>query len=227
MTDPHPDPDRLVALALADLEPAEQERLSAHLVGCAACRDIYAEVADGLAQALAATPPIAPPAGFSGRVVAAMGRPAAPPTASARAAGSGRWLSLAAALLIGVLGGIGGTIAATARWDTPAVPAAGHAPVAVSLVTDVGDTVGSVGLARLAGRGYLVLNVTEGRPGATYECVLVAGDGKRTSGGTWTLSDEYGSGNASGSWLVPLQDGAPAAVELVSASEKVWARGRF
>lgn len=225
MTERHPDPDQLTALALADVSFQEQEQLAAHLVVCAACRADYAEISDGLQQALATAPSLAPPAGFSGRVLAAMG--SGQPRAVAPARSRPFWLSVAAAVLIGLLAGVGGTFAVINVWNRPPESAVSHTPVAGQLLTSSGEAVGSAGLALLDGRSYLALNVTVGKPGATYECILVGGDGRRTSGGTWTLSDEYGSGEASGSWLVPVTGEPPASVELVAQSGRVWARGSF
>lgn len=225
MTDWHPDPDQLVELALADLEPPEQERLAAHLAQCPSCRDAYAELSDGLQQALAATPAIAPSAGFSGRVVAAMSEARTP-----RINGRPRprsWLLVAAAAVVGVLGGVGGTVAVLGSAPEQPPPVTSHRPVATDLVTSAGDVVGSAGVTTLSGRSYLLLNITAGRPGATYDCILVAADGTRTNGGRWTLTDEYGSGRASGSWLVPIATDPPASVELVARSGTVWSRAGF
>lgn len=230
MTDQHPDPDQLVALALADLDPVEQEQLTAHLAGCPACRDEYTTISDGLQQALAATPSVAPPAGFSGRVLAAMAQAepdhvasvtTLPPRTRTRTL-----LLVAAAVLIGLLAGVGGTLATTALLNRPG-SAQHQVPVAAQLLTAKSEAIGSVGLTTLNGRSYLLLNVTSGRPGASYECILVGLDGRRTSGGSWALSDEYGTGVASGSWLVPLTGDQPGGVELVAPSGTVWARARF
>jgi len=221
MTEWHPDPDELLALAAAELDASGQERLVSHLASCPACRDDYTALSDGLQQALAATPAIAPPPGFSGRVLAAMaGAPVTPRR-------TGLVLAVAAAILLGLLAGIGGTLGFTAwRGQPSAAPI--EAPVAaVRLLTASGESVGSVGLARRSGQSYLLLNVTDGRPGASYECVLVAADGTRTSGGNWELDSRYGSDTASGAWLVPLDGAPPAGVELVAPSGKVWARGTF
>ena len=229
MTDRHPHPDELVALALAEVGPEAQERLVAHLAGCPACRDDYAECSDGLAQALAAAPAVAPPAGFSGRVLAAMGTTQSVAPLDAVTAPRPRRrtvLLMAAAVLLGLLAGIGGTLATTAWLERPAATDQ-RLPVAAPLLTAKGEAVGSVGLATLNGRSYLLLNVTTGRPGATYECILVGRDGQRTSGGSWTLTQEYGTGSASGAWLVPLSGEPPAGVELVAPSGTVWSQGRF
>lgn len=222
MTDWHPGPDQLAALALAELDQPEQERLLAHLAACPACHATYAEVSDGMQQALVAAPAVAPPAGFSGRVLAAMtagGVESVRPRPRAR-------LLVAAAVLLGLLAGIGGTLAVT--WLAARAPgAANHQPVATQLRTGKGDAVGSAGIATLGGRAYLVLSITSGRPGASYECVLVGTDGRRTSGGTWRLDSEYGSEVGTGSWLVPLSGEPPARVELIAPSGNVWSRGEF
>ncbi len=72
MTEWHPGEDELVALSLLDLEPERREVIADHLVRCAECRGAYLAVNDGIQQTLAAAPSIAPPAGFSGRVLAGM-----------------------------------------------------------------------------------------------------------------------------------------------------------
>lgn len=221
MTEWHPEPDQLVALALADLEPDERGRLVDHLSTCPACQDAYTELSDGLAQALAAAPAVAPPPGFSGRVLAAMA-PAAPRVPTSR----GRLL-VAAAVLLGLLSGIGGTLAVTGGLSRPGSSASSHAPAAIELVTSAGQAVGSAGITTQGGRTFLLLNITSGRPGASYECMLVAQDGTRTSGGKWGLTSEYGSDRASGSWLVPLTGEPPVGVELVAPSGTVWSRGHF
>lgn len=222
MTEWHPEPEEWVALALAQADPADEERLVAHLTSCVGCRDEYTALSDGVQQALAASPAIAPPAGFSGRVLDAI---TATPAAAVRPRRS-LPLLVAAAVVLGLLGGVGGTLAVTALRQPPAA-SSGHAPVATALLTADGTTVGSVGLASLSGRDYLVLTVTAGKPGVRYECVLVGADGSRTSGGSWTLSEAYGAGPASGSWLVPLSGDAPIGVELVGPSGAVWSRGSF
>ena len=225
MTDRHPDPDQLVALALADLGADQQEELTAHLAGCATCRDDYAALSDGVQQALAATPAVAPPAGFSGRVMAAMN--ASAPAVTTLRPRRRTWQLVAAAAVVGLVAGVGGTLATTA-WVTRPPAAEDHrAPVAAALLSAKGDSVGSAGLATLNGRRYLLLNVTSGRPGASYECILVSADGQRTSGGSWALTDEYGAGVASGSWLVPITGAQPATVELVAPSGTVWSRAGF
>ncbi len=223
MTDWHPESDQLVALALADVEPGEQERLVAHLAGCPACRDEYTELFDGLQQALAAAPAVAPPPGFSGRVLAAM----APVAAPSRVRPQRARLLVAAAVLLGLLAGIGGTLAVTSWTTRPPGTATSHAPVATQLLTSAGLAVGSAGITTQDGRTYLLLNITSGKPGASYECFLVGQDGQRSSGGRWTLTSEYGSDQASGSWLVPVSGEPPAVVELVAPSGTVWSTGHF
>lgn len=226
MTEWHPEPDQLVALALLDVSAEEEEHLVAHLGTCADCRAEYSAVEDSVQQALAATPAIAPPAGFSGRVLATMGIDAEAP--SHRETGR-RWripLLVAAAVLVGLIAGVGGTLAAMSLLGRPVSPSA-QAPAAAALVTAAGETVGSASVTTLAGRDYLAVSVTRGRVDVNYECFIVGSDGSRTSGGSWTLTDEYGTGEASGAWLMPLSGVQPAAVELVVPSGKTWSTARF
>lgn len=281
----HPDADELVELALGSLGAAEADRLAAHLVGCGECRAAYAAVEDGLQQALAAGPSIAPPPGFSGRVLAAMnlsdasaagsergplreisqagtgslGSVAADrPGAAATRGESGRTLTrmrlvppprasttrpraplVAASVLVGLLAGVGGTLAATGVLSGSAVaPGTATAPTAsgttttrgtsATLLTASGDAVGAAGVTPLGGREYLAISVTRGRPGLDYECVLIDANGVRTSGGHWKLSDDYGSGQASGAWLVPLPDDRrPSRVEMIGPSGAVWSSATF
>ena len=227
MTDWHPDPDQLVELALLDVSAEDEERLAAHLVACADCRADYAGIEDSVQRALAATPAIAPPAGFSGRVLTAMGiseDSGAEPTRPNRGRGRFRLL-VAAAALVGLLAGVGGTLAVTS-WLGLQAPGTPHVPVSADLVTGSGETVGSAGITTLGGRDYVAVSVTQGRPGMSYECFLVGADGSRTSGGTWTLTGDYGA-EATGTWLVPLSGPPPAAVELVGQTGRTWSTARF
>ena len=87
MTDQHPDEQLLLDLALGEVEGAQRDRLTGHLALCEPCRAEYCAIADSVDHALAAAPRVAPPAGFSRSVLAAMGmtgdevrRPAQPPT---------------------------------------------------------------------------------------------------------------------------------------------------
>ena len=78
-------------------------------------------------------------------------------------------------------------------------------------------------MVRLDAGPVLVLSITGGRPGATYECVLLGADGSRTSGGTWTLADPGYGRTPSGAWLVPVDRTGVVGVELVTPEGKVWA----
>lgn len=225
MTDWHPDADELVGLALAEATATDQERLLAHLSSCPSCHEQYAGLIDGVQRALAATPAVAPPAGFSGRVLAGMGAPETVPDANAGRRWP-RWSVLVAAA-IGVVVGVGATLGTVAAMNRPPATSTQLQPVAASLVTGAGDEVGSVGLTTQAGRRYVLLNITVGKPDVRYECILIGKDGTRTSGGTWTLTDEYPTGSASGSWLVPFSGDPPVAVEMVTPTGTVWARATF
>lgn len=245
MSEWHADHDALVALALHEVEPAERERLSAHLAACTECRAEYATIEDGVSHTLAAAPAVAPPAGFSGRVLSSMGMEGAADTTASRPTAH-RWrlplLAAAAALVLGLALGIAGTLAVVTSRTSPApAPTAEPAPptsavspsptpgvtTASALVTRDGRTVGSAGMTSIAGQDQLVISVTSARPGATYECVVVGEDGERTSAGTWTLDGRYGGEDASGTWVVEAPEGGVEAVELIAPSGTVWAEAEF
>lgn len=237
MTDGHAGYETLVALALEADDSAERAQVIAHLDQCGECRSEYALIEDDVQRTLAAAPSIAPPAGFSGRVLAAMGmeEPAAVPKPEASPSSpvgiaADRWrtplLAAAAALVVGLGLGVGGTLALSSRAPTPVVSAPGDVTSASALVTKSGETVGSAGMVTLSGRDHLVITVTRARPGAAYECVIVSEDGLRHSAGTWTLDARYGD-EASGTWVVELPEGGVEHVELVTPSGVVWSRAQY
>lgn len=226
MTDQHVDPDDLVALALQQVEPDERARLSEHLARCAPCREAYAGLEDAVQNTLAAAPSIAPPAGFSGRVLEAL-EAAGPNPASTGLSNRWRWVAAAAAaLVIGLALGIGGTLAVTGPHD-PAASTAGPVASTGALRTGTGETVGTAGTAMLSGRDYVLIAVTRARPGAAYECIVVGTDGQRHPAGNWTLKAEPGATEASGSWMVEAPPGEIARVELIGPSGGVWAQAEF
>ena len=225
MTEQHPALDDLVALALRDVSSERAAALNDHLVSCGACRGQYATIDLDLQQVLAATPSIAPPAGFSGRVIDRMVMAEHPTatvaaaTSGLRVAGLGRRsaaLLVAAAMLVGALLGIGGTL--LVRSLGPGDPGQ---VASVPLLTSQGANVGSVALITLDGRQQVVVTVSAGRAGVTYDCVVVDRTGLRRNAGTYTMHDQ------SDSWLVPAPDSGLQRVELVTPSGKVWSTARF
>ena len=219
MSEQHPPVDDLVALALRDVAPEQAVALHEHLVSCGACRGTYAAIDLDVQQVLAAAPTIAPRAGFWGRVLDRMGRGArAPVPADEPRVGISRRaaaLLVAAAMVVGALLGVGGTLVARSPNPAPAQVAS------VPLVTGAGQNVGSAGLVMLDGRQQLVVTVSAGRAGATYECVMVDRFGERSSAGTYTMHD------TSDSWVVPAPQAGLRRVELVAASGKVWSSAGF
>ncbi|WP_341359393.1 zf-HC2 domain-containing protein [Georgenia sp. M64] len=286
-----PDQDELYALALGDVGQPERDAVTAHLAVCEGCRAEYTAIADAADHVLAAAPAVAPPAGFSSRVLAAMAaaggagpaaRPShpsaeerpAPDVVPARAdvlraeqgrgadtarpatahhsptvRGAGperpgsrsgghhdsagpavrhrrrRWPALLTAAVAGVLLGVAGTAVLTQLTAEEPPPAAAPAETAeparsagIALVKDDGTAVGSVSETWFDGQPVLVVAVTDGPPGALYECWLVGSDGTRESAGRWSL-DEYG---AEATWIVPVPEGRLDRLELVAASGRVW-----
>lgn len=237
----HVNDDDLAALALDELKPGDRARLSAHVNACESCRADYAAIEHSVRVAMAAAPAIAPPPGFSGRVLQAMGldsdiaaapsRPTVPAGGAVPAMSARRWstalVAAAAALVLGVGLGVVGATALTSREPAAVGSVPGLATSASALVTRTGDTVGTAGLTTLAGRDYLVITVTKARPGMVYECVTVSGGGQRTSAGTWTLDDRYGGSQASGTWVVPVPAGGVERVELVTPTGTVWSHAEL
>ncbi len=220
----HAGPDELLALALQDTGPDERARLADHLAGCDRCAAEYGELELDVQRALAATPSIAPPAGFSGRLLDAMGTgtPQAPRRARTRLP-----LADAAAVLVGVALGVGGATTFL-RPETPplAAPPAATVSAAAALRTSDGDIVGTVGFNELAGRPHLLISIADAPPDLTYDCVVIDASGKRLDGGTWTLTADEGESTASGSWVVEVVS-RPERVEMVTPSGYVWATAEF
>lgn len=226
MTEQHLEHDDLVALALQQVEPDERARLSDHVARCGRCREEYALLEDAVQSTLAAAPSIAPPAGFSGRVLEAL-QGVEPTAEPRRAADRWRWLAVAAAAFVVGLGlGIGGTMVLTETARTTAA-APGRVASTTALRTGGGETVGTAGTAVLSGRDYLLIAVTRARPGAAYECIVVGADGQRRSAGSWTLDAPDGTTEAYGTWMVEAPKGEIERVELITPSGRVWARADF
>ncbi|MFD1505517.1 hypothetical protein FE374_02645 [Georgenia yuyongxinii] len=73
MTEPHPDADVLLDLALGDLPEPDRGRLMRHVRTCERCGPEYADMAAGLDHVLVAAPRAEPSPGFDRAVLAAMG----------------------------------------------------------------------------------------------------------------------------------------------------------
>lgn len=226
----HAEADELVALALRDVGAADEARLLEHLAQCDRCRLEYLAVELDVQRVLPAAPAVAPPAGFSGRVLDRMGlsgQDAAAAPGPGTTAGRRRVLaSVLAALLAGLVLGVGGTVAWSALRPSPGPPS--YAPGAASpLLTADGEAVGSAGISATNSRELLFVAVTRARPGASYDCVVVGQDGQRRDAGTWSLDAGYGSEQASGTWVVPLPEGGIQRLELVGQSGRVWSSAEF
>jgi hypothetical protein len=233
MTDWHPDEDLLLDLALSDLDQQQRDALTGHLALCDPCRADYAAIADSVDHVLAAAPRVAPPAGFSRSVLAAMGMPGhnsrtpidnqtlgrvvvdLPATGHQRGQ---RWprllvaaIAAAVALLLGAAGGVALT---TARQD-PAAQVAADGP---ALVTRDGSRVGTVLDTRYDGQPVLAVTLTAGRVGVRYDCQLILADGSRQPAGSWVLRQPSGT-----TWLLDRPDAKVTGLELVTDTGNTWA----
>jgi len=224
MPELHASDERLVDLALTDLDSRDQDALSAHLALCEACRLRYARIADTVDGVLVAAPSIAPPPGFTSGVLKAIGldpsrvpdagpvdiRPA--PTRSSR-----RWLLIAAvAAVLALLAGVAGTALVLSQTNPPASSLAG-----TPIVTADGETVGSIQAARYEGNRVVVISVS-GRPGATYDCRVELADGTQETLASWTLPPD-----GSAAWVVEVPEGQPTVMDLVAPSGRVWASAQL
>lgn len=210
MTEQHLDADDLVALALRDLEPGRAAELHRHLEECWACRGDYTAIDLDIRHALAAAPAIAPPPGFSARVLDQMGLSGQPaPTTSSRRT----VLLVAAGVAAGALLGTGATMAVMDRAPDPGTPV----PIAsAALLTAAGEQVGSVGLVRMDGRERVLVNVSRGRPGVAYDCVLVDRDGRRSTVGRYTMDTPQAA------WLVDAPAAGVRRLELLTTTGNLW-----
>ncbi|GAA1158019.1 hypothetical protein [Ornithinicoccus hortensis] len=214
----HPDHDLILDLALGGSADATGQA-AAHLADCARCRRDYQDLADAVAHVLPAVPRVAPPPDFLPGVVAALHTPGGRTPAVVAPAADRRWRvwPTVAAGLLGLVAGAAITVGVTAD---PAPPAG--APVAVTeppgaLRTADGGLVGRVAPSRAAGKEVLVVEVTDGPPGARYTCRLVLSDGSTQDVGSWTLD-----GAGPQSWVVPVPAQPVETVELVAESGRVW-----
>jgi len=157
--------DRLPELAFGVLDGVDREELLRHLEGCSRCRAEVGELA-GIADRLGhLAPEIEPPAGFQGRVLAAMG------TRPVRRRGR-RFVAVAAAVLVGVLAvGVGVEV-----WTGAAGPSSEVGAPAVRTVPMLdhqGVAVGHVVVGR--DRRNLAVSIEYAIPDGTYTLTLRSG----------------------------------------------------
>jgi len=137
MTEPHLSEDDLIDLALFDLDQARAEAVTRHLGSCESCHLRYAEMSDSAELVLAAAPRVAPPPGFSGSVLAAMGFPEQPAQRHPRRTAA----LLAVAALLGLLAGAAGMLVLQTLGEPEAVQSSAGA----AITTDDGQQVGTMG----------------------------------------------------------------------------------
>ncbi len=220
MSEPHPDEDLLLDLALADLVQPLADSVETHLSGCASCRAQYLQMADAVDHVLPAAPGIDPPAGFSRSVLDAMAARRASDRASRQAARAPRARLAAAAALV-LLAAAGGAAAAIWTAGPPTAPAQVAAPGPAFVALD-GTAVGTLLTSWYDGEPVYVVTVDGAVPGARYDCRLVLSDGSAVDAGSWTMP---ASGAAT--WIVTQSDQQAARMDLLVESGKVWASARL
>lgn len=218
MTDRHVGDDDLLALALGDVDDERRDSFARHLAGCERCRAEYAATADAVEHVLLAAPRVAPPPGFSGSTLAAMGLGGLTERTARRRrwARPARLAGLAAAAVAGVLVGVGATVAVL---DSPdAAQVAQVAPTGPAIVTGTGVRVGTVLESWHAGEPVLVVALSDGPVGQRYTCVLVHADGTREPAGSWVLEDPGGA-----TWVLGRPATDLAGLDLVTDAGTTWA----
>lgn len=210
MDESHLAEDELIALALGDLRPGQASKLR-HLNVCQTCRSAYDELSATIDAVLPAAPSLAPPAGFDARMLDRL---------EIRAPERGRSyripLLVAAAAVIGLcLGAVG----ANALLDNETTTASDRG---ASLVTAGGSTVGTVEPSQSGGHRVVVLQVTDGRPGAHYTCRVRHKDGTVLDAGNWWIPP---SGRAT--WIVDASESTIDRIDLVTDDGRVWSSARL
>jgi hypothetical protein len=233
MTERHPTEDLLLDLALGDVPEPDKELLTQHLSTCPECKDRYDAVHSSIELALPAAPRVQPPPGFDQSVLEAMGMTGATSgrdrdaLASSPESGEihryglrrrrGYVLVALAAAAIGVVIGLGGSLAAGGFDDDP--PAMIEA-LGTPLVTADGETVGMATLSYLGDQRVVVVAATGGG-GSTYECRLRFPDGRTSTLGEWAVPD------TGSTWVMPAPYTGTMTVELVNDSGAVWSTARL
>lgn len=123
-----------------------------------------------------------------------------------------RWLAAVAAAVVLLSGAAGAGYLWSSRSQVTAV-------AGTPIVTTTAErVVGAVLPSWYARERVLVVTLSDGRPGVTYNCQLVLADGTRTSAGTWALGTDR-----SGTWVVDAPAQGAVRMEMVTESGKVWA----
>lgn len=206
MTDAHLTDDALIALALDDFGPGEDDDLR-HLTTCRSCRSAYDELSRTVDTLMTAAPSIAPPAGFETRVLE---RIAAQGTERRRPRRRLMMVAAAAAIV-----GVGlGALGSRTLHDSATISASDHG---AALITPAGRTVGTVEPSTVGADDVVVLQVARGTPGAHYTCRVVLADGSIRDAGDWRMP---ASGRST--WIAYGSSDSVERVELVTDDGEVW-----
>ena len=206
MAEGHLGEDELIALALGDVGPGQAPALL-HLNACQLCRSAFDDLSQTIDVLVRATPTVAPPAGFDGRVLERL---------QVRAPGRRRSyrtpMLIAAAMLVGLILGAFGAGTVLDHTTTTA------SERGAALLTGAGSAVGTVEPSQSDGQQVVVLQVTKGRPGIRYTCRVLLDNGSVRVAGDWPMP---ASGRAT--WIVYGSASTIDRVELVTDADEVWA----
>ncbi|HET6626007.1 MAG TPA: hypothetical protein VFG63_06420 [Nocardioidaceae bacterium] len=222
MTENHPDGDRLLELALDDVQPGARDSTLKHLSTCRQCRNEYDDISSTVEQTLAAAPSVEPEPGFDARVLGAMGFEPAPVTELGRRRWrSRRWQLVAASVAAGLVVGVGGSYGfSQLNGSEPSVVAQNSS----FLETSDGERVGTVTSSTVDGRPSFVVTVHSGRVGMSYLCVLRLANGEQIETATWMLDSDRGE-----TWVVDSPDQKVSELVLVAngGAGPVWSTARL
>jgi hypothetical protein len=218
VTDPHPDDDLLLALALDDLADPDRRWVMRHLATCHRCRNQYDDLSATIERTLPAAPVAEPSPGFDQRVLEALGFGAEVPERNRLR--PTRWRMLAAGVAAGLVVGLGGGYFLGRSQDsTSESQLAEHS---TRLLTANGEQVGTVTRSWLEGKQVLVVEITNGPVGVHYRCRMVLASGNTVAGEDWTLDTRGG-----GTWVMRAPAEGLVAVELVTDRGDVWSTARL
>jgi anti-sigma factor RsiW len=231
------DQTSLGAYVLGGLEPDEIREVEEHLAGCAECRDELVELEE-MKEFLGEVPPEAfldgPPTDGdlmlqrTLREVRAVSAPSEPvPAAPVVAKKRGRWLAVAAAVIV-VAGAVGGGVL-IGRQTADNYPVAVDTPPAGTKQVMVSDASTGATMAATveprAGWTWVTVNIAGLKSGAECQMWVTDKSGKTWSAGSWVVSEKAANEGSrfGGGVVVPLDQVRSVEIKTVQGQHVVTA----